>query len=103
MIKPFTAILSVAAISALAWIDPVYVPLITLGPILSGLAAGAAGAEARVVALTWFAAGVIVLLTDLAINHEDVAFHLVVACLTAALGGGFAALGGRLRRRTATA
>jgi hypothetical protein len=98
-----TVVLCVAAISALAWIDPVYIPLITLGPVLSGLAAGAVGADARLVALTWFAAGVVVLLTDLAINQEDVAFHAVVAGLTATLGGAFAALGGRLRRRPANA
>lgn len=98
-----TVMLSALAIAALAWVDPVYIPLITLGPVLSGLAAGAAGVEPRLVALTWFSAGIVVLLTDLVINQEDVAFHAVVAAVTALLGGAFAALGSRLRRRAASA
>ena len=89
--------LAAAAIAAVAWIDPLYPTLIALGPIVSGIAAGAAGVPPRLVALTWFCAGVLVLLTDLAVNQEDVALHAVIALLTAGLGAGFTLVGGRVR------
>jgi hypothetical protein len=89
------------AIAALAWIDPLYLPLIAFGPLVSGVAAGASGVPPRIVALTWLGAGVLVLLTDLAINHEDVAFHAVVATITAAVGAAAGWAGSRRRRRSA--
>ena len=92
-----TVMLAAAAIAAAEWIDPLYLPLIALGPIVSGIAAGAAGVPSRLVALTWFCAGMIALLTDLVINQEDVAFHAVVALLTAGLGAAFTLVGGRIR------
>jgi hypothetical protein len=97
------ATIGAVAIAAVAWIDPLYLPLILLGPVASGLVAGAAGAAPRTMAATWFAAGILVLLTDLLINHEDVAFHAVVAAITAALAGGAAMIGARRRKRTAIA
>ena len=90
-------VVAALAIAAGAWLDPLYLPLITLGPVLSGLAAGAGGIPPRLVALTWFGAGVLVLLADLAINQEDAAFHAVVAVITAAVGAAFAARGRRVR------
>jgi hypothetical protein len=90
-------VLAVIAIAALAWIDPLYLPLITFGPILSGLAAGAAGHPPRRVAAVWLAAGLCVLVTDLVVHHEDVAFHAAVATITAAIGAGFTVLGARVR------
>lgn len=86
-----------ALIAALAWVDPLFLPLIGLGPIVSGLAAGATGTPPRTVAVVWFTAGLLVLVSDLVINGEDVAFHAVVALVTAGLGSGSAAIGARLR------
>lgn len=86
------------AIAAAAWIDPVYIPLVVLGPLLSGLVAGARRASWPPLAATWALAGVLVLLADLVVNGEDVAFHAVVTLLTVALAWlGRAA--GRLVRR----
>jgi hypothetical protein len=76
-----------------------FIPLVTLGPLVSGLAAGANGVAARVVALVWFCGGLLMLVSDLAINGEDVAFHAVVAVFTAVLAAGAAAAGALLRRR----
>jgi hypothetical protein len=90
-------------IAALAWVDPLFIPLITLGPIVSGAVAGVRGVPPRHVALSWFGGGLLMLLSDLVINHEDVAFHAVIAIFTAALAAGATALTRRLRgRSTAT-
>jgi hypothetical protein len=88
-------VIAVVAIGALAWIDPLFIPLVTLGPLVSGLVAGAYGVDSRTVALVWFLGGMLMLVSDLAINHEDVAFHAAVAVITAAIGAGAAWLGRR--------
>ena len=79
------AIAGAVVIAALAWIDPLFLPLIALGPIVSGLIAGARGVPPRVLAATWFGAGMLMLVSDLIINHEDAAFHAAVALITAGL------------------
>jgi hypothetical protein len=73
------------AISGLYWLDPLFVPLAVFGPPASGLVAGRAGIGPRLVAATWFGAGLLALLSDFAINHEDVAFHAALAVFTALL------------------
>lgn len=101
MNKRISTTLATVAIAALAWVDPIYLPLILLGPILTGLIAGAKGAAPRLVAIPWFAAGIVTLVLDLAINGEDMAFHAVVAAFTAAVGAGCAAVAQRMRGRAA--
>lgn len=103
MRTPLPAVLATAAIVGLAWIDPLYLPIITLGPLVTGVAMGLAGAAPRAVALVWFAAGIAVLVLDLAINQEDVAFHAAVACVAAALAAGSAWVGRRMRTRPGAA
>ena len=67
-------------------------PLFMLaGPLLTGLALGP---RWRIGAAAWFVAGLVALVGDWIVNHEDVLFHLVVAGLWVAL----VALGGALRR-----
>jgi hypothetical protein len=95
--RAITVTLAAVAIGALAWIDPLFIPLVTLGPLVSGLAAGAYGVDSRTVALVWFLGGMLMLVSDLVINHEDVAFHAVVAVVAAAIGAGGAWLGRRIR------
>jgi hypothetical protein len=85
------------AIGALAWIDPLFVPLVTLGPLMSGAVAGAKGVEPRTAALPWFAGGLLMLLSDLVINGEDVLFHLVLAIFAASVAAGAAWAGRRIR------
>jgi hypothetical protein len=93
-----TVSLAAFAIGALAWIDPLFVPLVTLGPLVSGVIAGAMGVETRTAALPWLLGGLLMLLSDLVINGEDVLFHAIVALVTAAIAAGAAALGRRLWR-----
>jgi hypothetical protein len=89
--------LAAIAIGALAWIDPLFIPLVTLGPLVSGLAAGAYGVDSRTAALPWFLGGLLMLVSDFAINNEDVAFHAMLAVFAAAVAAGAAALGRRIR------
>jgi hypothetical protein len=101
--RTITVIAAAIAIAALAWIDPLFVPLVTLGPLLAGFAAGAAGADVRTAAMLWLLGGLLMLVSDLVINGEDVLFHALVALFTAGVAAGTAALGGMLRRRRAPA
>jgi hypothetical protein len=96
-------VVTAVALAAAAWIDPLYVPLVLLGPLLTGLVAGARGSGWRIPALTWVIAGVLVLVGDAVVNGEDVAFHAGVTVLTVALVGLGAAAGRLARRRPAAA
>jgi hypothetical protein len=89
--------LAAVAISTLAWVDPLFVLLITLGPVVSGVVAGVYGVDSRTMALVWFLAGLLMLVSDLVINNEDVAFHAGVAVVTAGIAAGAAWLGRRVR------
>ena len=101
MNQRIAVVLATVAIAALAWVDPIYIPMILFGPIVSGLVAGAKGVAPRVVAIPWFAAGIVTLIADLAINGEDVAFHAVVAVVTAGVAAGGCALARRVSGRAA--
>jgi hypothetical protein len=102
MSKPTNIIvLSSLAISALAWVDPLFIPLVTLGPLLSGSVAGAHGVGPRIVAIPWFCAGLLMLVTDQLLNHEDVAFHAVLAVFMALSAAGAAAVARRITRNRA--
>lgn len=95
--------LGAALIAALAWVDPVYIPMILLGPLLTGLVVGLRGAAWRPAAAAWGIAGLVTLVVDLAINGEDVAFHAVVTVVTVVLLRAAAALGSLAHRRSAHA
>lgn len=98
-----TAVLATAVLAALVWVDPIYLPLIGIGPLLTGAVAGALGARPRPVAAVWFAAGVITLAADLAVTGEDAAFHAVVAVVTAAVAAAATWAARAVRRRPAGA
>ena len=76
-IAAFTVLLA-----GLFWIDPLFLPLVLVGPIVTGVVAARHDAV-RPAAMAWFAAGLITLVLDWAINDEDQAFHLVMAVWTA--------------------
>jgi len=95
--RTLTVAVAAVAIGALAWVDPLFIPLITLGPLGSGLVAGAAGVDSRTVALAWFFGGMLMLVSDLVVYNEDVAFHATVAVVTAAIAAGSAWAGRRIR------
>jgi uncharacterized membrane-anchored protein len=73
-----TAVLIGLIVSALFWIDPIFIPLALLGPIVIGAVAGR-----RRLPWLWPAAAVVVaglgaVISDWLINHEDVGFHLAL-------------------------
>ena len=86
-------------VSALFWIDPLFVPLVLLGPVATGIVAARHDAV-RPAALAWFVAGLLALVSDWVINNEDQLFHLVMAFWTAGLTLAVGAASGRLYART---
>ena len=80
-----TAVALGLIVTALFWIDPIFVPLALVGPIVWG---GFAGAEK----LPWqwpltvsLVAGLAAVLSDFVINHEDVVFRLAMTFTLCAL------------------
>jgi hypothetical protein len=96
--RAITISLAAIAIGALAWIDPLFLPLVTLGPLVAGFAVGALGSDVRAAALPWFLGGLLMLVGDLVINGEDVLFHMVLAVFAGSVAAGAAAIGRRARR-----
>jgi hypothetical protein len=99
------SVLSGLVVGALAWIDPVFIPLVLAGPIVSGALAASRGIRLGWVEVAWIVAGASMIASDWAVNHEDVAFH---AALTVVMPGLAAAAWvvterGRGRREDATA
>lgn len=84
MKKPLLVAIAAVVLSGLFWIDPLFLPLALLGPIVTGVVAHRRGV-AREAAAAWFGAGLLALASDWAINNEDQVFHLVMALWTAGL------------------
>jgi hypothetical protein len=95
------ALLTAAAglvIGQLAWIDATFIPMVLLGPLVTGFAAGRAGARRRWIVATWVLAGLVMLVSDWIVNDEDQLFHLIVSVVTGGLAAGAWSLGRRSRR-----
>jgi hypothetical protein len=75
-------------VSALFWIDPLFIPLALLGPIVTGAVAGWTGRGLRGVALLWLVAGLGAVVSDYVVNQEDVVFHLVLTAVMIGLAAG---------------
>ena len=80
-----TAVLLGLVVTALFWIDPVFIPLAVLGPLVVGAVAGARGEQWLWIAVVWIVAGVGAVVSDFVINHEDVVFHLVLTVIMVGL------------------
>ena len=93
-------------VGLLGWIDPLFIPLVVVGPLVTGAVAATRGLRAAWPAVLWLSAGLNMLWTDWVVNQEDQLFHLGVAGFTALLalaGWGVVALATRSRRRPAGA
>jgi hypothetical protein len=78
----------VAAINAIVFSplgDESFFAIVLLGPIATGIMVGVRHGDTRLAAATWAASGLFWLVLDWIINHEDVAFHAVLALVMAAL------------------
>jgi hypothetical protein len=93
------SIASGLALSALAWIDPLFIPLVIAGPPISGALAASRGIPYHWPALAWTVAGIGMLVSDWLINQEDVAFHAALTVLMAAFAALGAAVTAGIRRR----
>jgi hypothetical protein len=84
----------VAAINAIVFSplgDEWFFAVVLLGPIATGIVVGARHGDTRLAAASWAASALCWLVLDWIINHEDVAFHAVLALVLAglvALGAG---------------
>ena len=71
----------------LGWIEPLFIPLVLLGPVITGAIAAARQISYPWIAVLWCSAGLNMLWTDWVVNHEDVIFHLVVSAIMPLLAG----------------
>ena len=76
------------AVSSLAWVDAVFLPLVLLGPLVAGVVVGLRHGARLPLAATWFLAGLAMLASDWVVNDEDRAFHLALALVMAGLASG---------------
>ncbi|MDX6386505.1 MAG: hypothetical protein QOD85_307 [Gaiellaceae bacterium] len=91
-------------IGALAWIDPIFIPLVLLGPLVTGFVCGWRVVPLRYLAGAWAIGGISMLVSDQIANHEDKAFHAVLTLVMVGLAcAAWAAGRFSARRRTRTA
>jgi hypothetical protein len=93
------AIVAGVAIGFLAWLDPVFIPLVLLGPLVTGFVVGRRGGEWRYLALAWAIGGLHMLVSDWILNHEDRAFHATITVVMVALASAAWAAGRKLAAR----
>ena len=74
-------------VAQLGWIDALFVPLVLVGPPVSGAILASRRVGYAWVAVLWASAGVGMAWTDWVVNHEDVAFHLALAVIMPLLAG----------------
>ena len=91
-------------VSALFWIDPLFIPLALLGPLVVGAVAGSRGVDFAPVAAMWAVAGVGAVISDYVVNQSDVVFHIVLTLLMVGLAAAaWWTARALVRRRTAPA
>jgi hypothetical protein len=89
-------------VTALFWIDPLFIPLVLLAPPVSGVLAALRGMSLRWVSLVWLVAGLGAVVSDFVVNHEDVVFHLELTAFLVGLAAAFWAVTRRVRPAAAT-
>jgi hypothetical protein len=88
-------------ISALFWIDPLFIPVVLLGPPITGVLAARHRLPRSWVALVWLVAGLGAVVSDWLVNRSDVVFHTVLTAFVVGLAAGAWTLAARLRRSEA--
>ena len=99
--KPHRRCSSRSAVGLLGWIDPLFIPLLLVAPLVTGAIAAARGISYPWIAVLWCSAGLNMLWTDWLVNKSDVGFHLAVSVimpLLAGVGFGAVSLANRSRR-----
>jgi hypothetical protein len=96
------SIIAGIAIGSLAWIDPVFIPLVLAGPLITGAICGARSVALRWVNTAWAIAGISMLVSDWIRNNEDQVFHAALTAIMVALASIGWVAGTRLGRRRST-
>lgn len=86
-------------IGGLAWIDPLFVPLVLAGPLISGAVGGLRRLPLQYLTLTWLVAGLSMLISDWVANHEDKAFHALLTAVMVGLASFGWVIGAQIERR----
>lgn len=81
------AVLIGQLLAQLGWIDPLFIPLVLVGPPVSGAILGANRVSYTWVAVVWASTGLGMLWADWIVNNEDVLFHLALALVMPLLAG----------------
>jgi hypothetical protein len=94
----YAALLGVL-VAQLGWIDPLFIPLVLAGPLITGAVLAHRRVRYTWVAALWASTGLAMALSDWVVNREDVLFHLALAVLMPLLAGiGFGVVRLTLRR-----
>ncbi|MCW2546706.1 MAG: hypothetical protein JWN96_1166 [Mycobacterium sp.] len=74
-------------VGQLGWIDLLFIPLVLLGPVITGAVAAARRTSYAWAAVMWWSVGISMLWTDWVVNHEDVVFHFALSVMMPLLAG----------------
>ena len=80
-----TAVVLGLIVTALFWIDPIFIPLALAGPLVWGGFAGSQELPSVWPLTVSLVAGLGAVVSDFVINHEDVVFHLAMTFTLCAL------------------
>lgn len=72
-------------VGLLGYIDPLFIPLVLAGPLVTGAVAAARGISMSLVIAVWVSAGLNMTVMDWALFREDVGFHLVLTVVMSLL------------------
>jgi hypothetical protein len=88
-------------LTALFWIDPLFIPLVLLAPPLTGAIAARRRMPLAWIAAVWLVAGMGAIVSDYLINRSDVVFHAVLTVFVVGLAVAAWALANRIGRTAA--
>jgi hypothetical protein len=80
-----TAVVLGLVVTALFWIDPIFIPLALAGPLIWGGLAGSQKLPSTWPLTVSLVAGLGAVVSDFVINQEDVVFHLALTFTLCAL------------------
>jgi len=72
-------------VGLLGYIDPLFIPLVLAGPLVTGAVAAARGISMSLVVAVWVSAGLNMTVMDWVLLREDVVFHLVLTVVMSLL------------------
>ena len=88
------------AVGLLGYIDPLFIPLVLAGPLVTGGLAAARGISMGLVVAVWVSAGLNMTAMDWLLLREDVVFHLVLTVVMSVLAtAGYGVVRAVTRRR----